>query len=254
MFCDSHAHLTCDPVFNEVSKILDRAKEVEVNTIINICTDKISLERGLLLARSTKQVYNVGATTPHDVKQEGGMYFHLFEEAARNGKLVAVGETGLDYYYENSPKSLQQAFLIRYLQLAKDYNLPIVIHCRDAFEDLFSITDEHYKKEPLLLHCFTGTLEEAEKAIGRDWLISFSGIITFKDSENLRKVVKEIPINRLLVETDTPYLAPQSKRGKSNEPCFLPEIAQKVANIKGLTLQEVAKATTRNAREFFSLS
>ena len=173
MFCDSHAHLTCDSVFEEVPDILKRAKDTKVETIVNICTDKGSLERGLKLAEDVKWVYNVGATTPHDVEKEGGLYFHLFEEAARQGKFVAIGETGLDYHYEHSPKPLQQAFLIRYFQLASDCGLPVVIHCRDAFEDLFAIADEHFKKGPLVLHCFTGTLKEAEKAIERSWLISF---------------------------------------------------------------------------------
>ena len=254
MFSDSHAHLTCDPVFEHISELLDRAKKAGVETIVNICTDKVTLERGLKLAEDVKWVYNVGSTTPHDVEKEGGIYFHLFEEAARQGKLIAIGETGLDYHYEHSSKSLQQAFLIRYLQLAADCNLPVVIHCRDAFEDLFAIADEHYKKGPLVLHCFTGTIEDAEKALERNWLISFSGIITFKKSESLRQVVKEVPINQLLIETDTPYLAPQTKRGKPNEPSFLLETAQMVANVKGLPLEEVAKATTTNMRNFFGLN
>lgn len=254
MYCDSHAHLTCDPVFEDVSNILKRAKEAKVNSIVNICTDKITLQRGLKLAEDVKWIYNVGATTPHDVEKEGGIYFHLFEEAATSGKLVAIGETGLDYHYEHSPKTLQQAFLIRYFELAKRCNLPVVIHCRDAFDDLFALADEHYKKGPLLLHCFTGTLDDAERALDRNWLISFSGIITFKKSEELRHVVKEVPIKQLLVETDTPYLAPLSKRGKQNEPSFLPETAQTIANVKGLPLNEVATVTRENAHAFFRIA
>lgn len=253
MYCDSHAHLTSDAVFESMPDLLKRAKEADVERIVNICTDKVTLERGLKLAADVKWVYNVGATTPHDVEKEGGIYFHLFEEAARQGKLVAIGETGLDYHYEHSPKELQKAFLIRYFELARDCNLPVVIHCRDAFDDLFALADEHYKKGPLVLHCFTGTLKEAEKALERDWLISFSGIVTFKKSEALREVVKEVPINKILIETDTPYLAPLSHRGKTNEPSFLPETAQTIANVKGLPLQEVAKATLGNAQTFFSI-
>jgi len=253
MFCDSHAHLTSDPVFDGISDLLARAKEQKVDSIVNICTDKLTLERGLKLAEDVKWVYNVGATTPHDVEKEGGLYFHFFEEAARAGKLVAIGETGLDYHYEHSPKELQKTFLIRYFELATSCDLPVVIHCRDAFEDLFAIADEYYKKGPLVLHCFTGTMKEAEKAMERSWLISFSGIITFKKSGAMRDVVKEIPINQILIETDTPYLAPQSHRGKPNEPSFLPETAQTIADVKGLSLEEVAMATTKSARTFFRL-
>lgn len=253
MFCDSHAHLTSDPVFEQLPQILDRAKKAQVDPIMNICTDKVSLARGIELAKNVKQIYNVGATTPHDVEKEGSLAFHFFEQAARRGELVAIGETGLDYHYEHSPRSLQQTFFIRYLELAKECHLPIVIHCRDAFDDLFAMTDEHYQKGPLVLHCFTGNLQDAEKAIERGFLISFSGIITFKKSTPLCEVLKEVPISQLLIETDTPYLAPQSRRGKQNEPSFLPEIAQKVADIKELSLEEVARVTRANAYRFFNL-
>ncbi|MCB1107592.1 MAG: TatD family hydrolase [Chlamydiia bacterium] len=254
MFIDSHAHLTCDPVYQEIDEILKRAEEGKVEKIINICTDKISLERGLALAKERSWIFNVGATTPHDVEKEGGLYFPLFEEAASTGKLVAVGETGLDYYYEHSPKELQQTFFSRYLQLATQCHLPVVIHCREAFDDLFEIAQNDFSKGRVLLHCFTGTMKEAETALERGWLISMSGIITFKRSEALREVAKEIPLNHLLIETDTPYLAPQSRRGKGmNEPSFISETAQMVADVKGIPLQEVAAATATNAREFFSL-
>lgn len=253
MFADSHAHLTIDPVFSEIDAVLKRSKEEKVDLIFNICTDKISLERGIELAKKTKGVFNVGATTPHDVEKEGGLYFPLFEKAARQGELVAVGETGLDYHYEHSPKELQQTFLIRYLGLATECHLPVVIHCRDAFDDLFAITAEHFPKGKLILHCFTGTMEDAEKALERGWMISISGIVTFKRSEALREVAKEVPLNHLLIETDTPYLAPQSKRGKMNEPSFIQETAQTIANVKGVPLEEIAKATRENALTLFGV-
>jgi len=253
MFLDSHAHLTCDPVFKDLDGILARAQKEDVDTIINICTDKTTLERGLELAKTCKWVHNSGATTPHDVEKEGDLYFHLFEKAARKGKLVAIGETGLDYYYEHSPKKLQQEFLVRYFSLAFECNLPVVIHCRDAFADLFTCAEKDFPKGKAVLHCFTGTLEEAKKGVDKGWLISFSGIITFKKSDALRHIVKEIPLNHILIETDTPYLAPQSKRGKSNEPSFIRETAQTIANVKGISIEEVAEITRKNAREFFRL-
>ena len=253
MFTDSHAHLTCDPVFQDLPGVLERAKDKNVETIINICTDKISLKRGLELSEKVKWVYNVGATTPHDVEKEGGLYFPLFEEAARTGKLVAVGETGLDYHYEHSPKELQQTFLARYFELAAECRLPVVIHCRDAFDDLFAIAQETFPKGRVLLHCFTGTMEEAETALERGWMISMSGIVTFKKSETLRAVAKEIPFNHLMIETDAPFLAPQTQRGKMNEPSFIRETAQTIADVKGVPLEEVAAMTKENAQDFFGL-
>ncbi|MBF5060020.1 TatD family hydrolase [Candidatus Neptunochlamydia vexilliferae] len=251
MFFDSHAHLTCDPVFAELEPMLERAKEAKVEKVMNICTDKISLERGIELAKKYPWVYNVGSTTPHDVEKEGGLYFPLFEEAARTGKLIAVGETGLDYHYEHSPKELQKTFLSRYFALATECHLPVVIHCRDAFDDLYAIATSDFPKGHAVIHCFTGTMQEAEQAVERGWMVSFSGIVTFKKSEALREVAKEIPLNHILIETDTPYLAPQSKRGKTNEPSFVPEVAQTIANVKGLPLEEVASMTTQNATHFF---
>ena len=253
MFLDSHAHLTCDPVFEDLDGILARAQKEDVDTIINICTDKTTLERGLALSERCMWVHNSGATTPHDVENEGDLYFPLFEKAAREGKLVAIGETGLDYYYEHSPKKLQQEFLARYFSLALECNLPVVIHCRDAFADLFACAEKDFPKGKAVLHCFTGTLEEAKKGVDKGWLISFSGIITFKKSDALRHIVKEIPLNHILIETDTPYLAPQSKRGKSNEPSFIRETAQTIANVKGISIEEVAEMTRKNAKEFFWL-
>ncbi len=252
MFIDAHAHLTCDGVFEEIESILTRAKAVKVEKVINICTDKITLDRGIDLSEKHAGIFNVGATTPHDVGKEGELYFSEFEKVAKEGKLVAIGETGLDYFYKCSNREIQQKFLKRYLALANECNLPVVIHCRDAFEDLFQIIDKHCKT-PLMLHCFTGTLKDAMKGVSRGWLISISGIATFKKSQELRDVIKEIPLDYLVIETDTPYLAPQHHRGEKNEPSFVVETAEMIANVKNLTLQKVASATTTNVEKFFSL-
>ena len=241
----------------DLSPLLARAKEAKVSTIVNICTDKNSLEQGLALAEREKWIFNAGATTPHDVEKEGGLYFPLFEAAARKKQLVAIGETGLDYHYKHSPVKTQQLFLRRYLALALACRLPVIFHCREAFADLFAITDSDYreggKHGKAVVHCFTGTMKEAEEALERGWLISLSGIVTFKQSHALREVAKEAPLHQLLIETDTPYLAPQKWRGKKNEPSFLIETAALIASIKHLSLDEVARETTENARAFFQL-
>lgn len=251
-FCDSHAHLTSPEVLPIVHEVIHRAHEGSVDKIVNICTDPVSLQEGLLLAKKEMGIANVGCTTPHDVEKEGDLYFPIFEEAARAKLLQAIGETGLDYYYKELDKKLQKKFLIRYLHLAAELGLPVVFHCREAFEDLFSIVDLEYPKKGLaVLHCFTGTIKEAEEVLKRGWQLSLSGIVTFKKSETLKEVASMVPLEQLLIETDTPYLAPQTRRGKQNEPSFIIETAQCIAKIKEVSLEEVAKRTYQNAERLF---
>ena len=254
---DSHAHLTSDEIYADIDAILQRAKKAHVENIINICTDKTTLERGLLLVEKYPWVHNVAATTPHDVEKEGEEVFPLMERIAKEKKLAAVGETGLDYHYTHSKKDIQQHFLRKYLSLALCCDLPIVIHCREAFDDLFSILDSDYKKDGKLakgvLHCFTGTLKEAEQVIKRGWYLSLSGIVTFKKSEALREVAKIVPLDQLLIETDAPYLAPQSHRGKINEPSYIQETAEMIAKVKGIDVKEVIEQTTINAKNLFKI-
>jgi len=247
---DSHAHLTSPDVLPHLEPILGRALEAQVTHILNICTDPDSLREGLLLASRCLFIRNAGATTPHDVAKEGEVAFPLFEEAAFGKKLAAIGETGLDYHYDYSPRELQKRFLIRYLHLATKTKLPVIFHCREAFSDLFAIVDAEYKG-PAILHCFTGTMSEAEEVLRRGWHLSLSGIVTFKKSEELRRVAKLVPLSQLLIETDTPYLAPQKYRGKPNEPSFLFETARCIAEAKGVPVEEVTHATAENARRLF---
>lgn len=255
-YIDSHAHLT-STVYPDVEAILTRAQSAGVEAIVNICTDVESLERGVELSKRYPWVYNAASTTPHDAEAEGEKVFSLIALYAREGDLVAVGETGLDYYYKHSKMEIQQHFLRRYLQLALACHLPVVIHCREAFSDFFQILDEEYVLEgrhaPGVLHCFTGTVAEAHQVIERGWYVSMSGIVTFKKSEELRAVAKIVPLSQMLIETDTPYLAPQSKRGKQNEPAFLPEIASVLAAVKGISAEEVAEVTSYNAKKLFNM-
>jgi TatD DNase family protein len=251
MYIDSHAHLSAPPILPLMEGIIQRARQVNIIKIVNICTHPEALREGIALASLYPEIVNAGSTTPHDVEREGESAFSIFAEAARLGHLVAVGETGLDYHYEHSPKELQKIFLIRYLELALECHLPVIFHCRDAFSDLFSVTDAHYKGGSAVLHCFTGTIEEAEQVIERGWYLSLSGILTFKKSQMLREVAKKIPLSQILIETDAPYLAPQSHRGQMNEPSYLPATAACLAEAKGLSLDEVARATSENAKRFF---
>ena len=252
---DSHAHLTSSQIVEQAGEFVNQALSVGVQQIVNICTDQASLEAGLNLAQQQPIVHNAGATTPHDVAKEGEELFPLFTTHAQAGDFVAIGETGLDYFYEHSPKDLQKQFLIRYLHLALECQLPIIIHCRDAFADFFEILDVEYVTDghhaPGVLHCFTGTLEEALQVIERGWYLSLSGIVTFKRSEDLREVARKIPLNQLLIETDSPYLAPVPHRGKTNQPAFVTEVANLIATEKGLSPEAVATATYENACRLF---
>ena len=254
-YIDSHAHLTSSAVFPHIEEVLGRAQSAGITSIINICTDSETLKRGMELSTQYPWVYNAGATTPHDVEKEGELLFDSFADFARKGSFVAVGETGLDYHYEHSQRKLQQHFLRRYLQLALECRLPVIIHCREAFADFFSILKEDYRVNgtyaPGVLHCFTGTLVEAKQVIELGWFLSLSGIVTFKKSDELREIAKYVPLDQLVIETDAPYLAPQSHRGKMNEPAFLPEIASVIAAAKGISQEEVAQITSQNACKLF---
>lgn len=257
-YFDSHAHLTSNALYPDIDKILGRAKSCGIDTIVNICTDIDTLNRGIDLKKIYPWIFNAAATTPHDVAKEGESVFPFIEKHAKEGSLIAVGETGLDYFYNHSPKDVQQHFFRRYLHLALECNLPVIIHCRDAFADFFTILDEEYtvngKHAPGVLHCFTGTLHEAEEVIKRGWMLSLSGIVTFKKSQELKEVAKMVPLDQLLIETDAPYLAPQSKRGTQNEPSFITETASIIASLKGLDEETVAKASYSNAVKLFKCS
>jgi TatD DNase family protein len=249
--------LTCPAVFDQLDSILERAQQAGVKAIVNICTDPLSLERGLALSKRCPWIYQAAATTPHDVEKEGEQVFELMAAGARQGLLKAVGETGLDYHYAYSQRDIQKHFLRRYLHLALECHLPVVIHCREAFKDFFEILDAEYQihgsHAPGVLHCFTGTIPEAEEVIKRGWMLSLSGIVTFKKSTELQEVAKQIPLHQLLIETDTPYLAPQKHRGKQNEPSFLVQTAHFVASLRNIAFEELAEATADNARRLFAL-
>lgn len=249
---DSHAHITSEELYPDVDAIIKRALESGVSRIININTDRLTFDRALeLQKRYPDQIFNTVATTPHDVEKEGEENFSYFEEAIKKKQVVAVGEVGLDYYYEHSKKDVQKEFLTRYFNLALSVDLPVVIHCRgdDAFLDLFTFP----QNIRAVLHCFTGNLAQAKACLERGWYISISGIATFKKSQALRDVIRELPLNRLLIETDSPYLAPQSKRGQINEPANVCEVAETIATVQALSVEEVCSVTTQNALTFFNI-
>lgn len=254
-FFDSHAHLTAPELLPHLESLLDRCRLAGVRRVVNICTDQETLRSGLEWSVHSSLIVNAGATTPHDVAMDGERDFSSFESAARSGQLVAIGETGLDYYYKELDRKTQQRWMIRYLHLAAELGLPVIFHCREAFADLFAIADAEYPRgAPAILHCFTGSMLEAREVWDRGWYLSLSGIVTFAKSESLRQVAAAAPLNQLLIETDAPYLAPQSRRGRLNEPAYLPETAAVIARAKGISVEEVARATYENGCKVFRLS
>ncbi|MGR3973922.1 MAG: TatD family hydrolase [Candidatus Rhabdochlamydia sp.] len=252
MWIDTHAHLTLGSFDNDLDEVVARAQQSHVDMIVNICTDSTSLRQGLELCLRYPWIVNAAAATPHDVAEIGDHFFQEVSQAAHDELLVAIGETGLDYYSSKAPKDVQEKHLINYLELASQHNLPLIFHCREAFDDLFTITDRRGEPIQAVLHCFTGTIQEAAECLKRGWLISVSGIVTFKNSKLLQQVIQECPLESLVIETDAPYLAPQSKRGRRNEPSYVIETAQMIADLKQLSLEEVAAVTTNNAHQFFS--
>lgn len=253
MLIDSHAHLSHTKFDQDLSEVLERAQDAGVEAILNICTTPFEVEKGLQIARIYPFVHLAAATTPHDAQELGEEHFAQMADYAKQGHLTAVGETGLDYHYYRETSVVQKALLIRYLQLAQECALPIVIHCRDAFDDLFALLDEHYPSLPGVLHCFTGTLEEAKGVIERGFYLSLSGIVTFKKSVDLQEVAQTIPLDRLLIETDAPYLAPHPLRSKRNEPSFLSHSARFIAHLRQIPYETLCQSTRTNARTLFHL-
>ena len=199
----------------------------------------------------------VASTPPHDIIGTEDPFFEDIWALAQQKKLSAIGETGLEYFYSSDTKIYQKQALHRYIECALTFDLPLVIHCRDAFGDMIPIIEKYKEeKKPLrgMIHCFTGTMEEAEKLLELGWYLSISGIVTFPKALALQEVVKRIPLDRLLLETDSPYLAPKQKRGKENRPSYLVYVAEFIASLREVPYERIAQATFENAETFFGSS
>lgn len=248
---DSHAHLTYGEN-KDIERILSSAKNSGISKIINVCTSSEELEEGIDLSNRHPFIFNAAAITPHDVEKDQSLFFKNIQNYAKAKTIVAIGETGLDYYYHQATKKLQKDYFSRQILLAKESSLPLIIHCRESFSDLFEIADK-YLPFAAVLHCFTGTLDDMKKTLDRGWFLSFSGIITYNNSLDLQEVVSKAPLEKMLIETDSPFLAPQKYRGKKNQPAFLIETAKKIAEIKKISLEMVATTSSQNANSFFNL-
>jgi TatD DNase family protein len=252
MLVDSHCHLDFSDFAADLDGVVGRAKAVGVGRIVTIST-RIKRHGDLIdIAERFPDVFCSIGTHPHQAHEELDISVAEIVRRTKHPKVVAIGEAGLDYFYDHSPRDAQERGFRNHIAAARETDLPLVIHSRDADADMARILEEEMGKGafPAVLHCFTGSRELAQRAIALGLFISFTGIVTFKKSDELRAIAASLPADRFLVETDAPYLAPGPYRGKRNEPAYVVETAKVLASVRGLTLDEVARQTTDN---FFRL-
>lgn len=254
MFIDTHVHLNADQYDEDLNEVIDRALENNVTKMIVIGFDRKTIERAMELAEKYEFIYAVVGWHPVDAIDCTDEDLAWIEELAAHEKVVAIGETGLDYHWDKSPKGVQQEVFRKQIRLAKKVKLPIIIHNRDATEDVLRILKEENAQEVGgVMHCFGGSVETARESIAMNFMISLGGPVTFKNAKKPKEVAEAIGLEHLLIETDAPYLAPHPYRGKRNEPSYVPLVAEEIARLKGIPVEEVARATTRNAEQFFKL-
>ncbi len=256
---DSHCHLFYDYSPKTSEQILQEAREAGVLGFMNVSTDLESLSKVEAFSGQHEDVFHTIGIHPHDAHSLDEAALQRLKTAARHPKCKAIGEIGLDYHYDHSSPQAQLAGLAAQLELALELNLPVVIHSREAEEPLLEALSAYAKKSARpsgvgVIHCFTGTLEFGKKCLDLGFFISFSGILTFKNANEVRAAAQAFPLERILIETDAPYLAPIPFRGKKAEPGMVRWTAEKLAEIKGRSFEEVARQTTRNSTGFFSLS
>lgn len=258
MFVDSHAHMEAREFDHDRARVLARAREAGIEAILEICggfPEAGSFTAGLALVKQYEFIYGAVGIHPHDAKIDNADWESNLLQWSRDPKILGWGEIGLDYYYDHSPREVQRSVFRRQLQLARDADLPVIIHTREAEADTLSILrDEWPEGRPGVFHCFTGSPELAYDAVARGLYISFSGILTFKNAEPLRKLAAELPMERLLIETDAPFLAPVPHRSERNEPMFVIEVARQLAALRGMSLDHIGRVTANNFRTLFRLS
>jgi TatD DNase family protein len=256
MLIDSHAHIQGKEYAGETDAIIARARDAGVGTIIAVggAGDMSSNTEAVALAARFENVYATVGMHPHDAKDVGSHELKTLKELAASPKVIAVGETGLDYYYSHSPHDVQRRVFSQFIHMARDTDLPIVVHERDAaMEAADLLRSEGAGKLRGVIHCFTGDYEAACAYLDLGFCLSFTGIITFKNAEPLREVVRKVPLEKMFVETDSPYLTPVPHRGRRNEPAFVRFVAETIAKVKGIELAEVARVTSANVKKLFRI-
>jgi TatD DNase family protein len=263
MFVDSHAHLEGPRFDSDRDEVIARARENGIRTILAIGTGDGpgTLDCAIKIANKYDFIYATVGIHPHEVKLANESDFQELETLAQNPKVIAWGEIGLDYFYDHSPRDLQQQAFIRQMEQAQAAKLPIVIHCRpsegsdNAWEDCLRLIQEHWSPSGFggVLHCFTSTWNHAKRALDMGFMISFAGNVTFPKAQQIRDSAKKVSLDRMFIETDSPFLAPVPHRGKRNEPAFVKETARQLGELRGLSAEEIGRLTSQNFYRFFSL-
>lgn len=264
MFIDSHAHLDGKQFDSDREQVIARAREAGVQTMVAIGNGDGPpvLDAGVQLAEKYPFMYATVGIHPHEARLATDDGYAEMERLARHPKVIAWGEIGLDYYYDHSPREIQQEVFTRQMELAAAAKLPIVIHCRpsdgsdNAWDDCLRLIAEHWAGRGIggILHCFTGNWPQASRALDMGFMISFAGNLTFPKAQQIRDAALEVPFDRMLIETDCPYLAPVPHRGKRNEPAFVKQTAAKLGELRGRSMEEIGEQTSQNFYKFFKIS
>jgi TatD DNase family protein len=255
---DSHAHVDVAEFDSDRDAMLARARTAGVRTILAIGgggSDPAALASTIPFAERYDWIYAAAGVHPHEAKLATPAHYEKLSVLARHPRFLGWGEIGLDYHYDHSPREVQQRVFIEQLEIARAAHRPVILHCRDAWSDCLAALDAHWHGSGLggIFHCFTGTLDDARRGIQMGFLVSFAGNITFPKAQNLRDVAAALPLTSLLIETDSPFLAPQPHRGRRNEPAFVAEVARTLGPVRNLAPTEVASAAAENFRRFFGL-
>ena len=254
MLVDHHCHLDYPDLARNREEVLARAKAAGIGRMVTISTVIANCDTYRAIAEAHPEIFFTVGTHPHRAHEELDVPVAEIVRLSQHPKCVGIGEAGLDYFYDKSPRPAQREGFLKHIAAARETGLPLVIHSRDADEDTAAILEEEMRRGPFsaVLHCFTGGADLARRAVAIGLYVSFSGVITFKKNDALRAIAAEVPMDRVLVETDAPFLAPEPFRGKRNEPAFVVHTAAALARVKGVTDEEIAAATTANVHRLYS--
>ena len=254
MLIDTHVHLNADHYDEDLDEVIERAREAGVTHFVVIGFDNKTIDRTMTLIDKYDDVYGVTGWHPVDAIDCTDEDLARIEELSQHPKIVGIGETGLDYHWDKSPKDVQKEIFIKQIEMAKRVNLPIVIHNRDATGDVVDILEEHGAEEiGGIMHAFSGSPEIADRVLKMNFMISLGGPVTFKNAKQPKEVAMHVPLDKLLVETDAPFLTPHPYRGKRNEPAYVKLVAEQIAELREVSYEEVAKATSENAKKIYNI-
>ena len=256
MFIDTHCHITDSRFDGDRDKVISHSREKGVNTLIEVGCNPADWKKAIDLTAENQNIFCVLGIHPQDAKTASEIFFNELEDFLKLPKVVGIGETGLDYYYENSPREIQKNVFTTHMELYARTGKPVVIHCRNAYDDLIKILEAEKNASQGyrgVIHCFSGSLPEAVRLAELGFFLGIDGPVTYPKAKDLREVVEKMPLDKLLLETDSPYLPPQPFRGERNEPSYLPLIAEEIARVKNISKEMVGEITGSNAKRLFSI-